>query len=162
MMPRHHMTVVMPSDAMHLAPRHTIPMVSVLRVRCRCTLDPNSVCETHPCKCPECRGAKGSPGLTCKWRSLHSEYLLKNLSHVMLANEIEKVTYCEALEMSGTKAPSSPRERNLLNIMSYHSDSMASSLLVLDKSQAINRTQMCPAYIPFKPGNFFNGETCPT
>ena len=93
---------------------------------------------------------------------VHTEYLLKNLSHVMLANEIEKVTYCEALEMSGTKAPSSPRERNLLNIMSYHSDSMASSLLVLDKSQAINRTQMCPAYIPFKPGNFFNGETCPT
>eukprot|EP00435_Cladocopium_sp_Y103_P066146 s220_g28.t1 len=139
---RHHMTVVMPSDAMHLAPRHTIPMVSVLRVRCRCTLDPNSVCETHPCKCPECRAAKGGPGLTCKWRSLHTEYLMKNLSHVELPNEVEKVTYCEALEMSGIKAPSSPRERNLLNIMSYHSDSMASSLLVLDKSQAINRTQM--------------------
>ena len=56
---------------------------------------------------------------------------------------MEKVTYVEALELSGGKAPQSARERNLLNIMAYHcSDGMTSSLMVLDKSQSIFRTQM--------------------
>ena len=123
--------------------RHSIPPVAILRVRCGCTLDPNSVCERHPCKCPECRGGSGSG--TCKRRTLHTEYLSKMLSSIHVPTELELVTYIEALELAGKPTPTSPRERSLLNIMSYHVvDSMASSFLILDKSQSIFRTQMCP------------------
>ena len=132
-----------------LEPRHTIPMIAHLKVRCGCQLDPNAVCATHPCLCHECRQAKkrgdADAAHTCKWRELHTQYLANALPRVDVRDELEKLTYCETLELSGKKAPTSCRERNLLNIMSYHcQDSMQSSLMVLDKSQSISRTQMCP------------------
>lgn len=128
--------------------RHGVAMLGDLKVRCQCKLDPKSVCELHPCKCPECRASVSEQkGLVCKWRSSHVDYLAKVMQHVNVPNEIENITYCEALELSGKKAPMSPRERNLLNIMSYHvKDSMGSTFLILDKSQSIFRTQMRPVH----------------
>lgn len=128
--------------------RHGVAMLGDLKVRCQCKLDPKSVCELHPCKCPECRASMSEQkGLICKWRSSHVDYLAKVMQHVNVPNEIENITYCEALELSGKKAPMSPRERNLLNIMSYHvKGSMGSTFLILDKSQSICRTQMCPVH----------------
>lgn len=58
-------------------------------------------------------------------------------------DEMEKLTYVEAMEFSGHKGPQSARERHLLNVLSYQCDSMRSSMMVLDKSQSITRTQMC-------------------
>ena len=121
-------------------------MVRQLQMRCGCRLDPNQVCAQHPCQCVSCRRDRKGEAVeddVCKWRTLHVQYLMDNFPSVHVPSEMEKVTYVEALELSGGKAPQSARERNLLNIMAYHcSDGMTSSLMVLDKSQSIFRTHV--------------------
>jgi hypothetical protein len=114
--------------------------------RCGCSVDPSSLCELHPCQCGCIKQAskKGADNgenilLACRWRQLHMSHLAK-LDNFSLDSQTGRLTYCEVLEMQGKRAPTSARERNLLNIMAFQSQPLSGSYAVLDRTQSINRT----------------------
>ncbi len=60
-----------------------------------------------------------------------------------LCRDVGIVTYCELIETSGLQAPSSARERHILNVMAFwdKDSSPGRSNLVFDPSQALGRLQ---------------------
>ena len=134
--------------------------------RCGCSLDPFSVCEVHPCKCSKCSdGSEDSTVLDqeptdgdstvpakdpsevavqnklCAWRRKAAHFIEKQLPDMKVANNEGKLAYVEILEMNGLAAPTSARERNLLNLVARHpkTGQLSFTLAVLDLSQGIDR-----------------------
>ena len=69
----------------------------------------------------------------CKWRHAHLEFLKKKLPQVSVKDEEGKLTYMQLLEMAKKDCGvSSPRERNLLNIMAFMHQPLTRSELVLE------------------------------
>lgn len=117
---------------------HELPTLDEMNrvVNCQCCLDPMVVCPHHPCKC----GCAGDPGKTCSWRTAHLQYLQDKMP--WRKNEQGKITYVELMEVNGVFQGCSPRERSLLNIMSYSAKPLDTTLMVLDKTQSIFRCGM--------------------
>lgn len=117
---------------------HELPTLDEMNkvVTCQCRLDPMVVCELHPCKC----GCAGDPKKTCSWRTSHLQYLQDKMP--WWQDEHGKITYVELMEVNGVFQGCSPRERNLLNIMSYSAKPLETTLMVLDKTQSIFRCGM--------------------
>ena len=129
--------------------------------RCTCSIDPYATCEVHPCKCVNC----GEVGKSCKWRVLHKDFISSKLckegtwgtqfqagtydqfqatviTYDQFIKEYStKLSYVAVIELSGKRGPTSPRERNLLNILSLMPKMfpMAHSPNLVDKSQGIFR-----------------------
>jgi hypothetical protein len=61
---------------------------------CSCKLNPKSlpVCTVHPCKCG-C--LKENDPLSCKWRTLHEEYIA-GMQGISVQNQDGRLTYCQA------------------------------------------------------------------
>lgn len=105
--------------------------------RCGCCVNPMKVCAVHKCCCGcQKHGAK-SDG--CKWRASHNKFLAEKVTNFDLGSQVGRLTYIELLELQGKPGPSSPRERNVLNILSYLSQPLQMSQAVLDRSQTISR-----------------------
>ena len=102
---------------------------------CTCGLDPLAVCEVHPCK----RGCSKDKTKICSWRKHHLQHLERM---PWWKDEIGKITYVELMEANGLDQGSSPRERNMLNILSYSAKPLETTLLVMDKTQSIGRCGM--------------------
>ena len=139
---------------------HTIPWTHMWRLpsaddtrslmasRCTCTIDPYATCEVHPCKCGNCR----VDDKACKWRVLHKDFisfkLCKEFTEAaeltydgLIAEYSAKLSYVAMIELSGKRGPTSPRERNLLNILSLMPKMFPMALTpnLVDKSQGIFR-----------------------
>ena len=114
---------------------------------CTCHFDPSIVCSTHPCKCQACK-----KGGTCIWRSKHTDFIKKNFVS-------QDVPYADLLFYMGTKLMylqvmalhvnheiliTSPRERNMLNILALLPCVAPgiNPLTIVDKSQSIDRSSM--------------------
>ena len=99
-------------------------------MECGCKLNPLSVCPKHPCHCKMCKSGDSD---ACKWRHAHLESLKKKLAEVSVKDEEGKLTYMQLLEMAKKDCGvSSPRERNLLNIMAFMHQPLTRSELVLE------------------------------
>ena len=139
---------------------HTIPWTHMWRLpsaddtrslmasRCTCTIDPYATCEVHPCKCGNCR----EDDKACKWRVLHKDFISSKLCKEfteaaeltydgLIAEYSAKLSYVAMIELSGKRGPTSPRERNLLNILSLMPKMFPMALTpnLVDKSQGIFR-----------------------
>ena len=111
---------------------------------CTCSLDPFIICRKHHCHCRVC----GNKDSSCHWRELHyraisSKLMTSGISYEALIDHFsQRMSYIALIEKAGFDAPSSPRERNLLNIMSLFPEMhpLGSTPHILDISQDINRT----------------------
>ena len=112
---------------------------------CTCSLDPFIICRKHPCHCRVC----GNEDRSSHWRELHYRAITSKLmmtsgsiSYKALIDHFsQRLSYIALIEKAGFDAPSSPRERNLLNIMSLFPEMHPLGLTpsILDISQDINR-----------------------
>ena len=143
-----------------------------------------SVCQSHPCRCPQCSRHGEAPRL-CKWR--------KHSAHFILAQKSNRRTYlaawrkvrqdpklksapsyfemAQAKKLAGARTITSPRERVLLQTVSASENLMHPSVIV-DLSQSIHRlvrrrdgkvsticTGSTKLYLPFS-GQFLNHRHC--
>ena len=112
---------------------------------CTCKLDPYIVCPRHPCKCGKC----GTDLVGCAWRRLHQTFIKDKFCSCyngrsydeLILDKSHRLSYIALIEKSGRVAPSSPRERNLLNVTSLLPDlhPLGSSPGILDISQSLKR-----------------------
>ena len=128
----------METDAFKWQRLHQLPTAEeLLRIQatgCTCTLNPMEVCSVHFCQCKKC---SSEDPVACKWRQLAMEFLQKNgFVDLLQPEHLAKVTYVQALELQGGFPPKSPRERNILNIVSYMPNVL--DVGVFDLSQGIN------------------------
>jgi site-specific DNA-cytosine methylase len=81
---------------------------------CKCCLDARVVCEAHPCQCGKCKDGAHD----CLWRHKSVEFVEKHLGRNFLEDPVHaSLTYIQCLEINaGLLGPTSPRERNLLNV----------------------------------------------
>ena len=118
---------------------------ALIESRCTCSIDPYATCEVHPCKCVNCQIVDKS----CKWRVLHKDFISSKLCNESTGKTYDqfiteystKLSYVAVIELSGKRGPTSPRERNLLNILSLMPKMFPMALTpnLVDKSQGIFR-----------------------
>ena len=91
------------------------------------------VCPLHPCKCGKC----GKTNLKCGWRAKAARFIADN----KLQHADGSLTYIQAIESAGLQAPTSARERNLLNILARlpMAQPLQETLMVSDITQAADR-----------------------
>ncbi len=120
--------------------------VKLIDSGCVCSLDPFIRCDQHPCHCQHCRVCRTAP--LCHWRKLHSQMINTKLvksggvtKDELIQHFSHKLSYIALIEHYGISAPSSPRERNLLNIISLFPEMhpLGSTPGILDLSQDICR-----------------------
>lgn len=132
------------SNRMDWGRLHCLPSLTELseNPRCGCTLDPMRICEVHPCKCSLCK--RHGPGTQCAWRRSHLEWIERRLPSGFSPHAEEgKITYVQLLgQCPGATVPSSPRERNMLNLLACLPciADMNTSLAIIDLSQTIFRS----------------------
>ena len=112
---------------------------------CTCTLDPYIVCPRHPCRCGKC----GTDLVGCAWRRLHQTFIKDKFCSCyngrsydeLILDKSHRLSYIALIEKSGRSAPSSPRERNLLNVTSLLPElhPLGSTPSILDISQSLKR-----------------------
>ena len=127
---------------MHMPPNpHEIS--AILGSGCTCGLDPMTLCEVHVCKCKCCQK---QVGLNCEWRLKAKTYIDNNLKN-MEQHMLEEITYLQAIELFSVidcRGPSSPRERNMLNIMARKPNlqPLSKSFAVMDTSASIDHASI--------------------
>ena len=128
----------MGSDEFKWERLHKLPTAEEIHflqgTNCTCSLNPMATCSVHACQCRKCSSTEP---LACVWRNHAMEYLKKHdLMDLLEPEQMAKVTYVQAIELKGGVAVKSPRERNILNIVSYLPQVL--DLGVFDLSQGIN------------------------
>ena len=111
---------------------------------CSCSIDPRLICAKHVCKCDACK-QHGVARCMCMWRQHALAFLAKNFPALLSdPQELHKLTYVQVAECHGIKCLSSPRERNVLNILSRMPKvgPLGSTLANFDISQAIRRCSL--------------------
>ena len=89
---------------------------------CSCSVDPMQVCEVHPCRCNICQ-KRGRTWMRCIWRQEALDWIAKHVAGEGGPNDflnevrLKSLTYVQVVELAGKAAPSSQRERNLLNLV---------------------------------------------
>ena len=120
---------------------------------CSCSFDPMILCAKHPCLCKLC-GSSGLPSMNCTWRRRAITFIESEFSaNVMDSVALEKLNYCQVLELNGMQCCTSARERNLLNVIAALPivQPLWGTHACIDTSQGIER-------LPFR----FNGTIpCP-
>ena len=93
--------------------------------------------QLHKCKCNKC--TEEQP-LACRWREKALKFIDDHFGSSFISEEVCKLTYVQTLELAGLPGPSSARERNLLNLISYlpQCSPMRETLAVLDITQAVD------------------------
>ena len=119
--------------------------LAIIQSGCTCGLDPMINCPKHPCKCRCCSNATGA---MCQWRKLHVETLntVANKGSMSYDELVmmykDRLSYVSLIEMHGHDAPTSCRERSMLNIYAIFPElhPFGETPSVLDRSQSINRS----------------------
>ncbi len=107
---------------------------------CACGPDPMVPCPRHPCgkHCRRC----GRTGTACLWRRKMVEFAAERCPSGMGRTQAEasKLTYVQVMAMHGLEAPSSPRQRNLLNVLALlpQAQPLNETLLVADLGQSVD------------------------
>ena len=132
-------------ERLHKLPNAT-EVYAIKQDGCLCSFDPWVLCPLHPCRCKQCGANQGDK--SCEWREKANTYINQHLGISTVPQHfLQEITYVQALELfSGSKrcGPTSPRERNMLNIIARTPSfqQMSRSYACMDISQSINRMKL--------------------
>ena len=135
---------------MHMPPG-PYEIAAIKESGCTCGLDPMTLCKVHVCKCNAC---KKQVGLKCEGRKKAKTFITDTLK---LATDAEgkieqhlvaEITYLQAIELFSRPdkcfGPSSPRERNMLNLNARRSNlhPLSQSFAIMDTSASIDHASV--------------------
>ena len=112
---------------------------------CTCSTDPMAICTSHPCRCQECKS--GANQLKCSWRGKAMDFIHAHFgaaSRTFVGNATGKLTYCNVLDIYGQLDITSPRVRNMLNLVAHlpKCQPLDATAAVMDISQGIDRAHI--------------------